>query len=237
MAIKKLPLPHGPHRNVFGENAKEVGRLLEIHSEVSGPNRGRRHNLEVLNKSAIVLLVATWESYVEELASNSFDFLLKNVKKPEDIPNRILTLSSKSLKSSKNELDVWTLAGEGWVEVLRAHKEVAIAKYVKKLNTPRTSNIDEIFEELIDLKGISSNWYWKGMSKANAHRKLEDLIILRCEIAHTVNASKPVTKQKILEYKDFLSRLATISHNQCNNHLFDICGKRAWRSYKHGATK
>tara|TARA_R110002167_G_scaffold120156_1_gene297786 strand:- start:1290 stop:1997 length:708 start_codon:yes stop_codon:yes gene_type:complete len=229
--------PHGPHRNVFRENVQEVARLLEIHSEVSGSNRGRRHNLEVLNKSAIVLLVATWESYVEELAINSFDFLIKNSAKPEDIPRRVRVLSSKNLKNSKNELDVWALADSGWVEVLKQHQESTIKKYVKTLNTPRTSNIDEIFESLLDLKNLSDNWYWKGMSKVNSHQKLEQLITLRGEIAHTVKASNSVTKSNILEYKEFLSRLATISHNKCNRHLLDICGKQAWRTYKHGQTR
>lgn len=235
--MAKHCLPHGPHRNNFQDNMSEVVRLLEIHSQISGSKRGRRHNVEVLNKSAIVLLVATWESYVEELASQAFEFLLKKAKSPDDIPNKVRTLSSKDLKASKNDLDVWELAGKGWVDVLRKHQEAANEKYVKALNTPKTSNIDNIFESLIDLKGISSHWYWKGMSKVNAHKKLEDLITLRGQIAHTVKSSKTVTKAKIIEYKEFLSRLATISHNRCNRHLLSICGEQAWKNYRYRKTR
>ena len=48
------------------ENMREVNRLLEIHWELTGGQPGRRHGVEVLNKSAIVLITACWESLVED---------------------------------------------------------------------------------------------------------------------------------------------------------------------------
>ena len=57
-------------------NLSEIARLLEIHKEISGPGPGYKHNVQVLNKSAIVLLLACWEAYVEDLAESAFNFML-----------------------------------------------------------------------------------------------------------------------------------------------------------------
>ena len=48
---------------------EEVGRLFEIHSRLQA-GRGRRHRQEVLHRAAVVLTVAVWEAYVEELVRN-----------------------------------------------------------------------------------------------------------------------------------------------------------------------
>src|SRR5207244_1414734 len=62
----------------FEASSMEVGQLREIHEEVSGTDRGRR-NLEVLNKSAIVLICAIWEPYCKDLAGRrSSIFSLKS---------------------------------------------------------------------------------------------------------------------------------------------------------------
>jgi len=235
--VATTKLPQAPHRDKFRANAKEITRLLEIHSEISGSGPGYKHNVEVLNKSAIVLLVATWECYVEDLASNAFDFLLSNCNNHLNIPRKILAQTAKKLIDSKNELDVWELAGKGWVSVLGTHKSDAINKYITTLNTPKTRNVDDIFESLLGIRSISDKWCWRGMSKSSAVSKLEGLIKLRGEIAHKVSVPKHVSKAKVVEYKNFLGRLATISHNRCAKHLLDICGKQPWRTYRYAKTK
>jgi hypothetical protein len=227
-------LPDAPHRDAFFANSKEVLRLLEIHKEISGDGPGYKHNVEVLNKSAIVLLVATWESYIEDLAKNSFEFLLKNSKSHEAIPKKILASSVKDLKGSQNELDVWQLAGNGWQDILQRHHASVLKKYVKSLNTPRTDNIDELFESLLGIKNISSNWHWKRMSASSAKEKLEVLIRIRGEIAHTVYASKSINKGDVKNYDSFLNNLAMITHNTCTRHLESVCGTKPWTTYKSG---
>jgi hypothetical protein len=52
----------------FNDNVAETERLIDIHSALTGKERGYRHNVEVLNKSGIVLLVACWEAFIEDLA-------------------------------------------------------------------------------------------------------------------------------------------------------------------------
>jgi len=64
----------------FEGNVGEVKRILEIHREIAGKAPGRKRDVEVLNKSAVVLLVACWEAFIEDLAEAAFDFLLANAK-------------------------------------------------------------------------------------------------------------------------------------------------------------
>lgn len=78
MAEDELAFP--PHLQTLQDNMSAVERLAKIHEEIAEPTVGRKAGVEVLNKSAIVLLVACWESYVEELAETAFEILLDRAK-------------------------------------------------------------------------------------------------------------------------------------------------------------
>ena len=56
-------------RKAFDANVADVDRLLALHSTAGGAGQGRRYGLEVLNKSAIVLVTAYWEAYCEDIAA------------------------------------------------------------------------------------------------------------------------------------------------------------------------
>jgi hypothetical protein len=156
-AEEELPFPE--HLYNLLDNTDEVSRLVEIHAQVAGIGRGKKGGVEVLNKSAFVLLVACWESFVEELAIAGFDFLLKNAKKADVFPNKVLVLASKKLRQNSDETKVWKLAGSGWKQVLRNHRDRIIKKHTEPFNTPREANINNLFESLLGLKRISKNWY------------------------------------------------------------------------------
>jgi hypothetical protein len=51
----------------FDENCEDVERLLTIHQDLAGNTPGRKYGVEVLNKSAIVLICAYWEAYNEDI--------------------------------------------------------------------------------------------------------------------------------------------------------------------------
>jgi hypothetical protein len=112
-----------------------------------------------------------------------------------------------------------------------------IKKYVRSLNTPRAGIVDELFESLLGIKKISHNWHWSGMSKDKSIRKVEQLITTRGEIAHSVRASKAITKTAVQDYESFLNRIAVISHNRCTEYLYKLCGTRPWRTYRIGTVR
>ena len=87
------------HINSFQGNISDVIRLIEIHRQLAGPAQGRRVGLECLNKSAIVLILATWEAFVEDLAENAFECMLANATRHNVFPQQVLDLAWKAFKS------------------------------------------------------------------------------------------------------------------------------------------
>jgi hypothetical protein len=50
------------HFENLNSNISEVLRLVEIHTKMTGSGRGRRHNVAILNKSGIVLMVSFYST-------------------------------------------------------------------------------------------------------------------------------------------------------------------------------
>lgn len=227
-----------PHVLAWRKNIAEVDRLLSIHTQVSGNRPGRKRDVQVLNKSALILLLACWEAYVEDMAKNSFEFMLDSATGPTVFEDYVLAIAAKEIKQGSTQ-DLWALAGSGWKTALRAHKEKILNKYIVKgsFNTPSSENIDKLFSELIGLKGVSKEWHWPSMSNENAIAKLAELIDRRGEIAHRVESSHAVYKKDVIAYRTFVSRLAVITHNRMLALVFAKTKKRPWRRYKHGKTK
>lgn len=221
----------------FEKNINEVKRLLEIHKQLAGNAPGRKYNVEVLNKSAIVLLVACWEAFIEDLASSAFKFMLAHAADHTAFPDDVLAIASKKLKSAQDNREVWRLAGIGWRSVLEEHRADLFKEYIGKLNTPKPKQVDGLFSSLLGLSSISSKWFWHTVPHDKACQKLTGLIELRGSIAHQVGAGKAVSKALVLDYLSFIYRLAVISSNQTRAFAAARTKKIPWSSYKYINTK
>lgn len=218
------------------ENWSEVLNLVEIQEETSLKDAISRKRIDVLNKSSIVLLVASWEAFIEDLAKNAFDHLIKSADTPNVFTKKVLSLSAKKLHESKDRTKLWTFSGNGWKNVLKAHRQKVIDQYIGRLNTPRQTQVDNMFLELIGFKKLSSSWKWRGMPNKNAVNKLENLIKLRGEIAHRVSSSKKVNKNDIVNYAKFISRISVISSNNIEVFMWRRTNKHAWKLLRIGET-
>jgi len=228
------PWPNPPHLDELLTNVQEVANLAGIHGELLADKRGRPRDVEVLHKSAVVLLVACWEAYVEDLASTAFRRLLDKARSPVAFPSSVLTAASRPLRASQDERDVWKLADTGWRDVLREHCNVILARHVGKLNTPKPDQVDSLFEQLLGLSSLSSSWHWKGASVTRNKRRLEQLITLRGEIAHRVRASRGVRKTDAAMYYHFVWGLAVTSSNRVADFLKPLLGDYPWKSAGYG---
>lgn len=224
------------HMEAFLSNAGEVDRLMEIHVSVAGDSVGRKVGVEVLNKSAIVLLVACWEAFVEDLANASFDVLLSRAASPESIPAKVRAHVARELKSDDNDLALWSVAGEGWRSTLSSYRERVIDRYTGKLNTPRHSQIDAMCEAMVGLKNISKYWKWPKVTAAQARARLGELVTLRGAIAHRVSDSNPVRKSRVTRESRFVTRLAVSTHNAMNSYLAEAVRSDVWWDYEYKAS-
>src|SRR5205823_4502391 len=103
----------------FAESSREVDSLLKIHERLTGVERGYRPGMEVLNKSALVLLCAIWEAYCEDVADEALRHLIARSPDPSALPKVLQKHIAKELKAEPHELAVWKLAGSGWTTYLQ----------------------------------------------------------------------------------------------------------------------
>ena len=232
--LSEVPWP--PHVTNLQENTVEVTNLLNLHATIVGGKRGRPPDIQVLSKGALVLLVACWEAYIEDLAEISFDFLLANADEPTIFPTKVLTSASRHLRESSDERMVWDLAGEGWKKILLKHKQYLFDRYINRLNTPRPSNVDPLFENLIGISRLSKLWKWRGVTNKSALDKLDRLITIRGEIAHRVRTSRTVQRRYVERANSFVNRLAAISSNTLREFLILRTSKEPWIAVSYGDT-
>jgi hypothetical protein len=217
----------------FQQNARDIECLLELHQEKGGPSPGRRRGLEVLNKSAIVLITSFWEAYCEDIAAEGLEHIVKYGASSDSLPKEIKQIIAKELKSDSNDLSVWSLSGDGWKLILKTRLARMQQQRNKRLNTPRTQNIDDLFLQALGLSSVSSSWRWaRKMTATRARGKLDRYVTLRGEIAHRGMAAKTVKKAQVEDYFDFIKHLVSKTGGAVNSHVKKITGKPLWETLK-----
>jgi len=217
-------------RMAFDSNAKDVKRLLELHQQEGGTSRGRRYGLEVLNKSAVVLITSYWEAYCEDIASEGLAHLIRHAKGADALPKELKKQVAKELERDPHELAVWDLSDRGWRNVLRERLERLREERNRKLNTPKTVNINQLFAVALGIPKISSAWHWPTkMTVRRAEEKLDRYVTLRGEIAHRGKPAASVTKAQVTDYFDFVSRLVSKTGGRVNSHVSRLTTRKLWK--------
>ena len=144
MATRRKSQPsskHAPHLASLVANIKESLTLLKIHEKAAGSGPGRKVGVEVLNKSAIILVVASWEAYVEDTASSALSFMIEAGGRHNVFPNNVL----ERVANKNQGLNSWKLAGDGWRQALRDNFSEVLSTTTGKLNTPKPAQVDDLF--------------------------------------------------------------------------------------------
>lgn len=214
-------------------NLGDVDRLVEIHGQITTKGPGRKHDVHVLNRSAIVLVVACWEAFVEDLAEATLKHMLSAAKDHSVFPKFVL----EEVASRHSGLHAWKLAGDGWRKVLRGNLEGVLLRTTGRLNTPRTTQVDDLFHRTVGLSDLSSSWYWPNRSVAQTTKALDDLVTLRGSIAHRVTTSSSVRLKEVRDALNLISRLSVKSHNRAVIHLITQIDECSWDMYSFRKTK
>lgn len=214
-------------RASLDENLKDVETLLTLHTSQGGSGRGRRHDLEVLNKSAIVLITSYWEAYCEDIAEEGLELIVNHAKTADVLPKEIKKHLAKKLKNDPNELAIWSISDDKWRSELRANLKTLKEERNRKLNTPKYTNIDALFEAAIGLPSVSMKWVWsKKLTAQKARSKLDKFVELRGEIAHRGKTTTSVTKAQVVDYLNFIKKAAGKTGGEVNKHVLKITGKK-----------
>lgn len=210
------------HVERFSANLADVRSLMLAHEHIAGVGRGRKRDVEVLNKSAIIFLVACWEVYVEDVVESALTYLMDAAPDHTVFPDNLLVRVGNKSQGA----NAWKLAGDGWRDVLKDNLQEALATTIGGLNTPKSSNLNDLYKKAIGMEKLSKNWSWHGVSSAKAAEKLDSLITLRGDIAHRVKLSSPVRKSHVSDGARLVLRLAVITHNAVGQYMEDRVGKR-----------
>ena len=230
MAIIKDPA----HMENLFSNMTEVDRLLEIHARVTKPGRGRKHAaVQVLHKSGIVLLVACWEAFVEDLAASALRLMIDKGDRHTIFPSEVLDRVASKYQGK----NAWKLAGTGWKSAMNNHFREVLARTTGTLNTPKTEQVDELFSKVLGIPKLSSQWVWRGRTGSrSATEELDKLVTLRGSIAHRVQSSETVRKSTVSDARGLVGRLAVKSHNAINAYLESKIGGTPWDRYRFEGT-
>ena len=220
-------------RIALEENLKDVERLLELHEQEGGSATGRRYGLEVLNKAAVVLITAYWESYCEDIAEEALEHIVSHAPTADALPKEIKKNIAKELKDNPSEIAVWDIADGKWRDLLKKRLKTLKEARNRKLNTPKYKNIDELFESAIGLTDVSSKWVWaKKLTFEKARQKLDKYVALRGEIAHRVKANTSVTKTQVVDYLKFINKAVSKTGGAVNSYVFRITGSKLFKKLK-----
>jgi len=215
-------------RQAFDKNCEDIDRLLDIHQSIAGDRPGRKYQVEVLNKASIVLLTAFWEAYCEDVAAEALKFIVDHAPDATALPKELRKQVAKELANDKDDLAVWKLSGDGWRPVLEQRLTDMQAERNRKLNTPKTAQIDDLFLRALGIPKISRRWFWSGMSAGAASSKLDKYVELRGSIAHRGAASSTVRKGEVTDYYELVKRLVAKTGGRVNTEVKSATGKPLW---------
>lgn len=224
-----------PPSLLFKDNLDEVNQLMAMHAALVGAGPGRKHKVEVLNKSAILFACASFEAFIEDLAARSFDHLVLKSTDHTTLPKAILKSIAVVLRNDKNEIKIWDLAGNGWRTTAERHKQNLIRKYIGPFNTPKPDNIESLLKELIGFPETYPVWKWQGMSAAASKKKLKVFVELRGSLAHGTKPPTPVLKKDVNGYIKFLASLSVRLSNDVRSYCEQATGEEPWSPVHYGA--
>ncbi len=189
----------------FASNRADVDRLMEVHGDISGDSPGRKYRVEVLNKSAIVLLCASWEAFCEDLVSEVVQHFVLYAPNANALPQPVRKRIAADFKA--DDMRMWTLADDGWRQVLTMRLADLKEERDRKLNTPKTAQIQALFADHVGYADITVDWHWQKRTTQSSTLALDEFVTLRGAIAHRASAPASVRKSDVTRQTKFISAL------------------------------
>lgn len=215
-------------RIAFDQNVQDIDKLLELHAAEGGDQPGRRYGLEVLNKSAIVLITSFWESYCEDIAEEALEVIVEHAPNADALPKQIKKVIAKTLKEDKNELAIWGISDDKWRDVLRTNFVALKTERNKTFATPKSFNVNDLFESAVGLSNMSLNWKWEKMTTTQAAKKLDEFVSKRGDIAHRGSSTSTVKKSEVVAYLSLVKKLAAKTGGATKKHVKTITEQDLW---------
>ncbi|MCW2931944.1 MAG: hypothetical protein JWM19_2906 [Actinomycetia bacterium] len=212
----------------FVKNCEDIDELLRIHADITGESPGRRRKLGPLRELTIVLLTAFWEAFCEDLAAEALQHLVAHAPDAQALPAELRKQVARELAADKNTLAAWKLAGDGWRTVLVDRLEGLQELRNRRLNSPRTQQVNDLFREALGIENISRSWHWASISPERAAEKLDEYIVIRHEVAHRGSSTDRIWQYDINDYYSHVWNLVGRTAAEVARVLADVTGIAPW---------
>jgi hypothetical protein len=123
---------------------------------------------------------------------------------------------------------MWQLAGNGWRDVLRSRLGGLQQERDRRLNTPKSDNIDQLFLDATGIKAVSTSWTVGSLTAKQAAALLDRYVTLRGAIAHRGSASTSVRKKDVVDYYDLVKKLVGKTGGRVNSTMKRATGSGLW---------
>ena len=213
----------------FVKNCEDIDELLKIHTDITGVTPGRSRKLGALRNSAIVLLTAFWEAFCEDLIAEAVEHVVVHAPNARALPVEVRKQIAKEVADPKNNnLAAWELADDGWRSVLVSRLERLQEQRNRKLNTPKTEQINDLFHDALGIEKISESWHWTQMDAQRAAEKLDEYIIIRHEVAHRGSSADRIWRYDVNDYYSHVWHLVEQTAAETARVLTDVTGVAPW---------
>ena len=206
----------------------DAARLIDIHTETTGIAAGRRYNFDALNRAAVMLAIAAWEGFVEDLAKYAVRRLATRLESASDLPEgarhsileRIYQDHNWETLKSGNKTAMWSLTGSGW----RTAYVGNATGHIRSLNTPKVENVQKLFAKLIGLRDFAEDWGATRWTRQTYVDKIEAYLTLRHRIAHGAIGIETVGKMRARDAVSVVTRIAGWTTTTVRGHIneFDL---------------
>lgn len=204
-----------------------------------GQNSSEDHEQHIIERdtvyfrSAVLLLCAVWEAFVEDLLRNAVTFLIENVIDTGKLPLSIRKIAAQDVKNDKHELSPWFLAGDHW----KAHLTKLCDQRIQAFNTPKSEQIRSMYFDFLGINIIDA-WEWDYSSedtgslkfdKENTVEFIDRFVSLRGAIAHGRRPSEMPGMFFLANVAVRMHQVATLMHNTVSTALAEATNTPCWR--------
>ena len=207
------------------DTMQDIRALLDL----SSTEAGREHAL-VIYRSAVVLMVASWEQYVEQLAQASVSTLTVRLRDatplPRGVKQSIAMFSVEEERGNPNAYSdsVWQFADKGWKGAYISYCEAATSK----LNTASPANVRELYQNILGIRDVTIDWCFEDLLANDCSARMADLVNLRHDIAHGANNRVGELAENYLRSQvEFMTKIVHDTYKTVFDHTAELSCKQA----------
>ncbi|MDB4673402.1 HEPN domain-containing protein [Verrucomicrobiales bacterium] len=213
----------------FSDNLGDIGALCGIYQATEGIDneslvKSSDDTIEVVLRSAIVLLITYWEAYIEDITAEAIIVIAENLGDPDALPKGLKKSILGELKKDNNDMASWKLAGNGWKILLLDRLPVLTKDRNWSFNSPKSLPTKKFIETALGISDIRKAWDSEWGSSEQYSEYLDKLVAIRGEIAHRGRLSKKLNRKFVNDSVRFVASLVVLTDQKINAEVNKLSG-------------